>query len=167
MFACWRFGRSTARKQSGQRTWQGGLVLVVGGALALAFVSGCGRDRGPERVVVSGTVTYQGELIGEGCIRFMPTTESLVPMAGAWITDGKYKIAGRGGVPVGTHKVEIEGYRINMKALRPGQPVPQSAMEKGAPRVQYLPKRHNAESKLQFTIESGSRAITKNFALTD
>lgn len=166
MFACRKFGRKANCNKSGPAARHVDIALFVTSALSLICVGGCG-DRGPERVVVSGAVTYQGEPIGEGCIRFMPTAESMVPMAGSWITDGKYKISGRGGVPVGTHKVEIEGYRINMKALRPGQPVPQSAMEKGAPRVQYLPECYNAKSELQITLEPGSPDITKDFDLTD
>ena len=126
------------------------------------LLTGCGRDRGPERVVVSGTITYQGNPISVGMIRFMPTATSPVPMAGAPIKDGAYKVDGHGGVPVGTYKIEIEGYRMDPKHVPSDAP-----MARGTPRTQYLPKRYNVESQLQITIEPGSPEITKNFDLTD
>jgi hypothetical protein len=151
-----------------QRTKDGGRCVsrtLLGCVLAAVCFAGCG-DRGPERIVVSGTVRFAGKPVGEGMIRFMPVAASAVPMAGAYIQDGKYRIDGRGGVPVGTHKVEIEGIRINMAALKPGQPVPKSAWERGAPRVQYVPDNFNLNSTLKVTIEPGSPEVTKNFDLT-
>ena len=152
--------------QTGDR-WQFGccslrvcLAVAVGGVLA-TFLTGCGGDQGPERVVVSGTVTYNGQPIPKGDIRFMPVATSAMPMAGAEIIDGKYKVDGRGGVPVGTYKIEIEAYR-----MKSGAPYP-AIMGRGAPRIQYLPKRHNADSKERITIESGSEDIVKDFSLTD
>jgi hypothetical protein len=123
-------------------------------------ISGCSGDRGPERVVVAGTVTYRGKPVDEGIIRFTPVASSLVPVIGARIADGKYTVDGHGGVPVGTHKIEIEGFR-----LLAGVTAPVGA--RGVPHEQYIPKRFNAESQLQITIPSGSREITKNFELTD
>ena len=128
--------------------------------------SGCGADRGPERVVVFGTVTHNGKPISEGTIRFLPVATSAVPMAGTDIRDGKYKVDGRGGVPVGTHTIDIEAFRVDTGALKPGAGVP-SAMARGVRRVQYLPKRYNEDSQLQITIEPGSKQINKDFDLTD
>jgi len=141
------------------------LAVAAGGVLA-TFLTGCGKDRGPERVVVSGTVTYNGKPIPEGNIRFMPVATSAVPMAGAEIKDGEYKVDGRGGVPVGTHKIEIEAYRTEPSDPKPGE-TPPPMMARGAPRIQYLPKRYHVDSQLQITIEPGSREITKDFDLTD
>lgn len=152
----WQFGSCSLRVC---------LAVTVGGVLA-TFLTGCGGDQGPERVVVSGTVTYNGKPIPEGDIRFMPVAASAVPMAGAEIKDGKYKVDGRGGVPVGTYKIEIEAYRVEPSAVKPGE-TPPPMMARGAPRIRYLPKRYNVDSQLQITIEPGSPEITKDFNLTD
>jgi hypothetical protein len=96
----------------------------------------------------------------------MPVASSAVPMAGAEIIDGKYKVDGRGGVPIGTHKVEIDAYRADPTGLKTGN-APPPIMARGAPRFQYLPKRYNFDSQLKITIEPGSREITKDFDLTD
>jgi hypothetical protein len=134
-----------------------GLGLAV--AIAATVFNGCGAGRGPERVVVSGSVTYKGQPIPDGMVRFLPPPNSSMPISGAIIENGKYRAEGTGGVPVGTCKVEIEGYRL--------APNEASPMARSVPRVQYLPKRYNSDSQLQITIESGSREITKDFTLTD
>ncbi len=79
---------------------------------------GCG-DRGPQRVIVSGRVTYNGKPISSGVILFVPLPSCPVPSAAAEITDGKYRVDARGGVPVGTHKIKIEGYRKPANAPQP------------------------------------------------
>ena len=134
-----------------------------------AFIStllcGCGSgDRGPERAVVSGTVTYNGKSIPTGEIRFMPVATSPVPTAGAVIKDGQYKMDGKGGVPVGTHKIEIEAYRQGSQ--EPGNPPSPLGVARGF-RHQYLPKKYNENTQLEITIQPGSPPITQDFNLTD
>jgi hypothetical protein len=114
---------------------------------------------------LGGTVTMNGKPIPDGTIRFMPVAAAAVPMAGADIKDGKYVANNRGGVPVGTHRIEIEAYRVAPNAVKPGQPTP--PMTRGIPRIQYIPKRYNVGSQVQITVEPGSLEITKNFDLTD
>ena len=61
-------------------------------ALIAVVSGGCGGDRGPERVVVSGTVTHNGKPIPEGVIRFVPAPTCPVPTAGTTIVNGKYAV---------------------------------------------------------------------------
>jgi hypothetical protein len=132
-----------------------GLVIIAGLAIG-AGLAGCRGGRGPERVIVSGTITHNGKPIPEGEIRFVPAPPAAVPVAIAQIVDGQYRVDHHGGVPVGTHKVEIQAFHMPSKPVPLG-PAPQN----------YLPKRFNTDSQLKMTIESGSREITKDFALTD
>jgi hypothetical protein len=137
------------------------LALLIGWALVAASFGGCGGNGGPERVVVSGVVTYNGKPIPDGAILFSPTTA--LPTVGGVIVNGKYKVDGLGGVPVGTHKVQFEAFRT----------VPMPGKDQVRPgfgdtlRRQYLPAKLNADSELQMTIPPGGRQITKNFDLTD
>ncbi len=124
---------------------------------ATALIIGCGPS-GPERVVVSGTVTYNGKPIEDGRIDFMPTKKSAVPMSGAVIQNGKYRVETKGGVPVGTHKIRIEAFG--------GSPAPGQVMKPGT-RPQYLPPKFNVGSQMEFTVESGSKEVTENFELKD
>lgn len=131
----------------------------------LVVFAGCvGRD-GPERVIVSGTVTFNGKPIPNGKISFVPDPSINAPIAVAMITDGKYLADGHGGVPIGIHKVQIEAYYPVGQAT-PGAVLPPTVGVQGVG-SQYLPARYNAKTSLQFTVESGKRELTQDFDLTD
>lgn len=139
-------------------------LFLVWGLMAI-LLAGCGGRNGPERVVVSGVVTYNGKPIPEGAIRFVPSQDSPVPTSGASILNGRYMVDGKGGVPVGAHRIQIEAFRMVPAPARPGlQGSPHRPTE--VPQ-QYLPDRYNAKTQLEITIPSGSRAVTKDFDLTD
>jgi len=86
-----------------------------------------------------------------------------VPTSGASIANGQYRLEGKNGVPVGTHKIQIEAFRMIQIPIRPGEAAPPRA---DRPR-QYLPTKYNADTQLEITIPSGSGEIAKNFDLTD
>ena len=139
--------------------------VLLGCAFAATLLSaGCGRNQGPERAVISGTVTFNGQPIPDGTIRFVPDASLSLPTTGTVIKDGKYKAERLGGVPVGTHKVQIEA----MRAIRRGPPPKpgESAPLRGGGFQKYIPKKYNDNTQLQFTVEPGSGEIIKNFDLT-
>lgn len=138
-------------------------LLLLLCCVSMLCLYGCGRDGGPERAVVAGTIRYQGKPLPQGMIRFVPIETCSGPTAGATIADGSYRVDNHGGVPVGTHTVQIEGYRKMSSAPPPGR----FAAPGGEPQEQYLPKKFNVDSGLEITIPSGSSAITKDFDLTD
>jgi hypothetical protein len=153
----------------GRRTQSSGATRRLLWALApatMVLLAGCGGDRGPERAVVSGAVTLNGKPLADGMIRFVPAADAQVPASGAPIVDGAYCVKGHGGVPVGTFKVAIEGYRpiANPKAVPFSMP-PHS--KDGPMKSQFLPPKYNAQTQLEATIAPGSGAVTKNFDLTD
>jgi hypothetical protein len=140
-----------------------GLVCVV----VVTITSGCGQS-GPERVEVSGTVAYQGQPVKEGMIRFIPTKGTEGPAWGARIVDGKYSARGKGGVPVGTHKVEIIAHRDKPKPARSTSPPPSGfELDAPVPREQYLPEKYNTKTELEITIPPGSGKIVENYDLTE
>ena len=126
--------------------------------LFLAAVIGCGRlPDEPERVVVSGTVIYQGQSVRKGRIRFIPIEDTQGPVSGGPIQEGSYRVDHKGGVPVGIHRVHIEAYR---------NPTPQEVDPiEGEMAVQYLPRKYNAESDLRLTVPAGSGPIVESFRL--
>ena len=137
--------------------------LLVYALIATCCV-GCGGRGGPDRVEVSGTVTYNGTPIPEGTIRFVPGPTSSVPLSGASIKEGAYNADQNGGVPVGTHKIEIEAFR---KVQPSGQRATGGLHSNEEFRQQYLPDRFNKRSELEITIESGSANIVQDFELND
>ncbi len=83
-------------------------------ALAITFVltTGCGKPHdGPIRYQVSGKVTYQGQPVPKGFIRFVPDTSqgNRGPGGGAPITDGNYATPARQSIVGGPHLITITG----------------------------------------------------------
>ena len=164
MFARRIFVRIGCRRQSGGRPLPVCLALGIGLAIVTAFLGGCGRSTDQEMVVVGGTVTYQGKPIEDGEIRFVPIGDTKGPISSAAIRNGRYEVTARGGVPVGTHRVEVFAFRVksgrvaaDSRGAAPGEP----------PKEQYLPTEHNERSELKATIDSGRGRITKDFNLGD
>jgi hypothetical protein len=140
--------------------------MLAGCAMTAVVVAGCSKDDGPERVVVSGTVTYKGKPIPDGTIRFVPGSASAASATGASIVNGKYTVSGRGGVPVGTYSVQVEAYCNYSETSPPSDAVFQPP-KKFELRRQYIPEKFNSASKLQFAVPSGSQPLTGDFNLTD
>jgi hypothetical protein len=132
------------------------VAIVIFTILAL---SGCGGDSG--LAIVSGTVFYQGEPVEQGMIRFIPILGTKGPTSGAVIENGTYEARARGGVPLGTHRVEIQAMRL-MGETRPKELQGLDSIPE--PMEQYLPEKYNTEAELTLTVES-SGPITRNFDL--
>ena len=129
--------------------------LLLAAVACLAVLAGCGD--GIERVKMSGKVTFEGQPVVDGKIRFMPKQGTEMPLTIEPVKDGQYDTSTSGGVPVGSYRVEIRAYH-------PDDPIPQGP---GAPpRRQLLPKKYNTFSELEITLEPGQKTITKDFELT-
>lgn len=120
----------------------------------LSFVFGC-SENGLEKVVLHGKVSYDGKPLPTGQIRFIPLEGTHGPKSGAVIIDGQYTADGKGGVPIGNHRVEIQAYRPV------GGKVPAAMQAEGGPTEPYLPAKYNGQSVLtvEVTEDSGSRSI--------
>ena len=142
------------------------LGVLATGILAGATV-GCGSGGGLEEAPLSGRVTYQGKPIEKGRIRFIPIKGTKGPAQREWISQGKYSVTARGGLTVGTHRVEIDAYRP-IPGARPytAEQADGQAFQPGdRPEEQYLPNQYNRKSMLELTIEPGSGSVAKDFDL--
>jgi hypothetical protein len=125
--------------------------------LAVVVSYGCKRS-GMEKVVVRGEVTYAGEPIANGQIRFAPIEGTKGPISGGVIKDGKYEAQGKGGVPLGKHRVEIYGYRPTKKA-------PGGLQNEGGDSEQFIPAKYSGGSSLTTMITAQSASEPLNFKL--
>ena len=153
------------RDGSGRMRWAVRIARVAVASFAAA-AGGCGSD-GPQRMPVVGKVTYRGEPVKMGEIRFLPIKDTKTPMWGASIVDGQFVADGKGGVPVGTHRVEILGWRAKPGASRSATNLPPGLNSRKTPQQQYLPAKYNSQSELEISIEPGSGKVVRDFALTD
>ena len=126
----------------------------------LAFAPmGCGSSDDLQRVVVSGRVTFKGQPVEFGQLRFKPESSTRGPVTIAPVREGKYLADNQGGVPVGEHIVEILSY--DMKAVNGKWPDGPGSN----PPPQILPAKFNTQSQLTVSID-GTKAITHDFDLT-
>ena len=128
--------------------------------MLLAFAVGCGKSSSLEKAIVSGKVNYQGKPVNEGTIRFVPVKDTQGPAAGASIVDGSFTVTASGGVPVGTHRVEIIGVQAAPAAPGPESPIAEMF---GGRKREYIPEQYNRKSTLEVTIDGGE--VVKDFDL--
>lgn len=115
--------------------------------VAILGFSGCAKaNDGPPRIILSGEVTFSGEPVPYGAVRFVPAKGSNLPVAAALIEAGHYLANNKGGVPAGTYRVEITGYR---------QPLAGDIFQ-DAPNPQYLPDKYNRRSEIEQTVKPGT-----------
>jgi len=88
-------------------------LFMLAGLLILA---GCSSADGPR--IVYGSVTVGNEIPGTGEVRFVPVQGTSGSVNVALIVDGEYRIEGRGGVPVGSYRVEIVAKKNTGKQVR-------------------------------------------------
>ena len=142
--------------------------LAAAACMALAMVAGCNSSGDLEKIVVSGRVSYQGMPVEEGEIRFAPIKGTKGPASIEVIGQGQYRITARGGVPVGTHRVEVQAFRPipGAKPYTEEQADGELDIQPGdLPKEQFLPATYNRASTMEVTIEPGQRAVTKDFDL--
>ena len=138
--------------------WAGWLVLSVLALVAL----GCGGGD-IERCVVTGAVTLDDAPVQNGEIHFVPINNTKGPIWAAYITNGQYSAAGKGGVPVGEHRVEIDAWRevkVDYGEDKAGD------LGDGIERISIIPIQYRGkQSTLRLKIEPGSGKIEKDFHL--
>ncbi|MDC0937182.1 hypothetical protein OAS39_12935, partial [Pirellulales bacterium] len=123
----------------------------------LLSLTSCGGNReGFERVVLSGKVSFEGAVVAKGRIRLTPQERTTGPVSVEHIRDGVYRCDYKGGVPVGTHLVQIWSYDPNQEeSFGPG----------GPPVRQYLPPKYNSKSELVITVEKADGEAVHDFDL--
>lgn len=123
------------------------LLLFFGAGIALI---GC--DSRPKLYGVSGTVKYKGEPIKAGSISFQSSDGQA--STGAPITDGKYEIPAKTGLPPGNYQVQIYYPDPKAKPVDPNEPPGETTVARD-----LLPAQYNTESKLTAEIEAESNEV--------
>ncbi|NOY42220.1 MAG: hypothetical protein GXP26_10335 [Planctomycetes bacterium] len=126
-------------------------IFVFG---TLLFTAGCGSS---EVAWVSGKVTYAGEEVSEGALRFFPTEGTPGSGAGAKIIDGHYEITIE---MAEKRRLVAGGYRITVVASRKtGKMFPHPDGEGMVEHSQmYIPNRYNMQTQLEAELQPGENA---------
>lgn len=133
--------------------------FVVGHALAVLAVPGCGRS-GPVLQAVTGRVTFQGKSVEAGVIRFC-NAQAGIDMTAALGQNGAYEIVtARGkGLPEGTYEVAITPPRVEI-------PMGPLVQPPAPPKCDDIPKRYHepTTSRLTVMVASGNKSYDFDLA---
>ncbi|MDA0658606.1 MAG: hypothetical protein O2931_02060 [Planctomycetota bacterium] len=135
---------------------------VINFCLLASLVSwvGCG-DAGQGRVVLSGKLSYRGEPLDVGEIRFIPEPGTNAPLTLVPFRGGSYDTSFENGVPLGKYRVEITARRTNAAAA----PKMVNGDEIPVPVEDVLPEKYNSKSELKLELTSGERSKVHDFVL--
>jgi len=128
-------------------------ALLCGVALC-----GCGSDE-PRGIALSGTVTFKGQPLSDGMIKFIPM-DGNGPTAGATIENGAYSVPAAGGPRPGKHRVEVSAFKATAKTTsqgaqmfgRPVDSFPGGAEGQRVVKENVIPKKYNDNSGLTYTV---------------
>ena len=141
------------------------LQRVLLGCACIGLLGGCGGASGPEKVTLSGKVTYQGKPLEDGDISFRPVPGTNAPPTSTVIKNGHYTAGDRAAIASGTFNVQINGYKKREGAVKDSAGIERPGVDN---REQILPEKFNTKSTIeQVTIVKGKSSQTKDFDLKD
>lgn len=118
---------------------------------AATFTPGCG-SRGVSSV--TGTVSFAGQPVEEGALRFFPVEGTQGDGAGATISQGTFEIGREARMRAGKYRVSITATRSTGRDIRNPEPLPgEPAMV--AEVVQYIPEQYNVRTTLEVELDGG------------
>jgi hypothetical protein len=124
------------------------IILLL--LLVLLGIAGCGG--GSAMGTVNGTVTFDGQPLKQGTVRFVPV-DGKSPTASANVTDGKFTV----NVPTGEMRVEFSAPKATGRRTKmydtPDSPVVEDTVE-------LIPERYNVRSELKISVKKGSQDET-------
>lgn len=131
------------------------MTRIIPGTTLLAVamaVLGCSNE--PKLLEVTGAVTYAGQPVKSGSIRFESTATGKYSTEG-FIADGRYKVK----IKPGNFRVEVSSPRPK---VAPGGKTPPGPGEDEV--VETIPAKYNTNSELK--VEIGVGQLSHDFTLT-
>lgn len=122
-------------------------LLVIGLFVGTAL-TGC--SRGPVLMTVEGTVTIDGNALGQGAITFEPV-DGKGRTAGGTIENGKYTAQ----VPPGEKRVRITGFEVT--GQKPAYPGKKDGPMRDVVK-ELVPPKYNVKSELTLNVDASPTA---------
>ena len=129
------------------------------GLAALCCLFTCAGCTGGTPCAVSGLVTFDGQPLAEGNIKFDPAEENEGTSGSAKVTDGKYAIPLEAGMLAGKFMVSITATKATGRQVRQFDSTTALMPEI----IQYIPEQYNRLSELTADLQGGEN--TQSFAL--
>jgi hypothetical protein len=112
-------------------------------------VAGCDASDGLDRQAISGTVTFDGQVLENGVILLEPATTESGTAVGATIRQGRFAVLRPAGPVPGIYRVRVYASSGIQAALEKGQ-----SPHSPRPMVERLPAAYNTRTKLRAEVTS-------------
>lgn len=119
-------------------------------ATILTVIVGCG---GPTYGDLGGDVSFDGQPLKEGVIRFVPV-DGQGTTAATMIENGKF----REKIIVGSYKVEISSPKLP-KGVNSAKEMKRGTVDEGAALEELLPEKYNLKTELKVDVKSGTNDV--------
>ncbi len=127
------------------------LAWIAAVGLAVLAIAGCSGGDPLQRQAISGTVTFKGQPLDKGTIKFLPADpQSKGAPGGAAITNGQFSLPAAQGLAPGKYRVQISS---PVGGVEPGPDEAPGESSKLA--EERIPASWNTESKHEITVEQG------------
>ena len=130
-------------------------ALLLTTLACLPLLAACGRGDGIERVELSGKVTFRGQPIEEGQIRFMPKAGTTAPVTIEKVTAGRYATETSGGRS--RRRASRRDPRLESRRPGPDRPRLAAAQATAAGEVQHPVRTRNHTGAGHGVDDSGLR----------
>ncbi|MDB5335622.1 MAG: hypothetical protein JWN70_1241 [Planctomycetaceae bacterium] len=131
------------------------ICLLLSTVLAVGWCSGCGGETPIRRASVHGTVKWNGELIEDGTIVFVPINGTRGQPVGTPIVGGEYSVETENGPSVGANKIELYANRKTGKKVKGAFPA-EAVIEQVQ---QYIPEEFNKKSETTAEVSNGENQL--------
>ncbi|MEX2306872.1 MAG: hypothetical protein WD738_04735 [Pirellulales bacterium] len=129
--------------------------LVILMFLPFVCVPGCGRS---SQCTVSGKLTFNGQPIQDGSIRFFPVDGTDGHGAVAKIENGQYTITSQSNFRSGKYAVQITALRKTGRMIAPREVMPGDDGSPAEEVIQFIPSKYNSNSELQADLQPGQNS---------
>lgn len=140
-----------------QRLAQKSLLIALAVALAILIIGSRFRGLANNRVSVAGRISFRGEPLAKGIIRFLPQESGLEP-GGAIISGGEYQISSESGLMPGL-------YAITVTAPTPPPALGSESQGQLMQITELIPSDYNRQTTLFRSVQRG-RSNDLNFDLS-
>jgi hypothetical protein len=126
-------------------------------AIVSLICLGCGSGSATPARVVQGKVTCGGVPVEGGMVRFVPIEGTRAPMSFGMIDQGSYRAETHGGVPLGTHRVEVDAWKATGRKVTTRGRFESSSTDEHQPLGPPAYSGENSPLRLHLTAESSAR----------
>lgn len=130
--------------------------------LCLLSIVGCSRS---SLCTVTGSVSFNGQPVKDGSIRFFPIEGTEGNGAVTTIQNGQFHTNSESKLRSGKYMVQITATRKTGRTIKPKEVMPGDSGSPIEEEVQIIPPKYNTKSELRVELHAGENAYDQKLAM--